>query len=528
MGAELIQSTAPQNYAAFSDILQTEVIVPAMLLFVTTVFIQQVVMKKMPYFKKVLYHEILDAVENCCKRSILSSPKINNDKNEEAEESVPTAAVVDATKADSDPEDAGASSESESEETASTTSGAVTSSESDTDAFSGSASEKEQDEHQPRIRRGDKRLLCPFSIRFSQTRCRPNFQDGREVDDASSLVSSVPFEEAWTTPEAGEETAENLPNHVEDKYDEFLAHPFPTIEVIRWRAKVRDAEGKEIFDPETGKDKMGEEQWFTLDNRRLYALQKAAVRMWPKRCCVVVRVLRGDFGHALKKFKTLTNGRTVEVGNRFWGDDASTNPTWSWEAAVECLPNVDSAQEHEAARLSKTIELDEARPNENALVRAGGCAHLLESPKYKGVEGTPLPQANQSPNNFKLPAATKKDSNKRFEYWLASKEGTPAPAKKKTPSVVPPPPAPSMANKIGAMARQKKQEQQGPGSPDKVQSLLQLIKKKTVDPADAETTASSGGETPKVGRKSLPVPIVLEEKRHEKRRQRARTGRGGN
>jgi len=492
----------------------------------------------------------------CMVGSIFSSPKSNNDdddkdsspKNEAewnrdsaepvhhqpTEESVPAALVVDTKKADT--EDAGVSSESESDETISTTTGAVTSSESETEALSGSASEKEQ-EHQPRIRRGDKRLLCPFSIKFSQTRCRPNFQDGREVEDASALVTSVPFAEAWTTPaQAGDETAENLPNYLEDKYDEFLAHPFPTIEVIRWRAKVRDAEGKEIRDPETGRDKMGEEQWFTLDNRRLYALQKAAVRMWPKRCCVVVRVLRGDFGHALKKFKTLTNGQTVEVGNRFWGNEASTNPIWSWEVAVKSLPNADSAQQ-EAARLSEAIKRDEARENECALVRAGGCAHLLELPKYKGVEGTPVPQ-NQSSNNFKLPAATKKpagESSKRFEYWLASKEGMAPPAKKKTPpssekkkefSV--PSPAPSMADRIAALARQK-QQQQGPGS-GKVLDLLQVMNKNktpTVDVADAETTASSGGETPDACRKSLPAPRIPEEKRQEKRRQRARTGRGG-
>ncbi len=62
MGAEQIQiqSAAPQNYAAFSDILQTEVMVPAMILLVATVIIQQVILK--PYFMKVLYYEILEVL----------------------------------------------------------------------------------------------------------------------------------------------------------------------------------------------------------------------------------------------------------------------------------------------------------------------------------------------------------------------------------------------------------------------------------------------------------------------------------
>jgi len=442
-------------------------------------------------------------------------------------------------------------------------------SESETDDVSGSASEKDRDqEREPRIRKGDKRLLCPFSIKFSQTRCRPNFQDGREVDEACAQVTSVPFAEAWTTPEGGDETVEgekNLPSHMEDKYDEFLAHPFPTIEVIRWRAKVRDPETGEFFtDPKTGKDKMGEEQWFTLDNRRLYALQKAAVKMWPKRCCVVVRVLRGDFGHALKKFKTLTNGRTVEVGHRFWKGEAvdkNDNMVWSWEAAVECK---DTPQAEEAP-VKEAILRDDSRENECGLLRAGGCAHLLELPKYKGEHRAALTKdvKDEMKSSFKLPASTKSGNNKRYEYWLASKEGTAppkrtsnnaswnsntkkeaaedssAPTTPATPAA--PTPVLSMADKVAALARQRPRGQFGvPASPNtgKVLDLLSVMNKKktpAVDPADAETTASSCVESsPDLSKNTLPPPPprVPEEKRQEKRRQRARNqnnhGRNGN
>jgi len=157
--------------------------------------------------------------------------------------------------------------------------------------------------------------LCPLDLRFSQKKMRNVFADGRLIEDAADLVRAVsrPADEA-------------------EIYDApwRLEAPFPPIEVLRWRCKLRDETtgrplldefGKEVFEPF--------ESWFTLDNRRLYCLQKAATKLWPERCTVdVIAEIRKDRRmREIRKFRTLDSGQSIMVGSRV---DGVPFKRWAW------------------------------------------------------------------------------------------------------------------------------------------------------------------------------------------------------
>lgn len=430
---------------------------------------------------------------------------------------------------------------------------------------------------QPRPR--EIRLLCPLSIKFSQPRCRPNFQDGRTVESAVALVAAAPFPEAWATPPedlddessedsdggdstpGGKQTKEHVQSLIqapEDEYDELLVHPFPCIEVIRWRAKLRDEDGNVIQDTTTGKDKMGDEEWFTLDNRRLCALQQAAVKHWPKRCAIVVKVLRGDFGHALRKFKTLTNGRCVEIGHRF--DESNTNSAWAWEAAVECLPgSIDFTAEEKAF---DQVKKDEGRVNDCACLFVGGCARVKPEKYYtdeqkvllratiaekKTISKEEKPQQPQKqqqssdgrgypPPGLRVNGNTNADTlppwHKKKAPVNVNRASPTAPEKTKAPL--------SMADKVAALARER--------SGNAASDLISLMRSKDSKPKqppraleEESTSASDGANSPKpasrdVWHKNCSGPTAdlvaicsdaAVSQRNQQRKPRGRSGRGG-
>jgi len=78
----------------------------------------------------------------------------------------------------------------------------------------------------------------------------------------------------------------------------------------------------------------GDELW-SLDNRRLYALQLAAMEQWPTRCRIRVycrdKLPRHKFKTQYRKFNTTNGGRSIIVTARYQQFDA-----WSWfDRAVE-------------------------------------------------------------------------------------------------------------------------------------------------------------------------------------------------
>ena len=167
---------------------------------------------------------------------------------------------------------------------------------------------------------GKYRLLNPLNIRFSQPRVAPLFRDGRHLAESQREVQVEMFE--VPTDIVGVETP---------PYDCVLVPPFPIIRVISWLPKVRHPDGEAETD-RYGDQVYGERAWFALDNRRLHVLQSFATQMWPKRCSIIVRCLEevpGTTVRELRKFRTTTEGRSVEVGAR-----GGSSGRWRWQDAL--------------------------------------------------------------------------------------------------------------------------------------------------------------------------------------------------
>mmetsp|Transcript_2974 Transcript_2974/g.5158 ORF Transcript_2974/g.5158 Transcript_2974/m.5158 type:complete len:281 (+) Transcript_2974:93-935(+) len=174
------------------------------------------------------------------------------------------------------------------------------------------------------------RLLSPLAIYFSQNHIRPEFQDGRSLDDAVESIGSRRCLASARTEDLG----------VPSKADWWLLQPeFPQIDVIQWRIKLREEDGSQILDGD-GNELYGEREWYTLDNRRLYCLQKAAVRFHPHEVRVVVNVIRQEEGSCreFRKFRSIDRGRSIRLGHR----DLPDLPRWCWRLEVglaeEVLP----------------------------------------------------------------------------------------------------------------------------------------------------------------------------------------------
>lgn len=160
----------------------------------------------------------------------------------------------------------------------------------------------------------EEKFISPFAIRFSQWRIRPTFQDGRVVEESTEEIEALPAPRGC------------------DGYEVLLKAPFPPIEIIRWRPKLRDEDGTKLLD-EDGTSILGEPCWFTFDNRRLYCLQAAAVKQWPCHVAAIVHVMH-DLPLskcAPKKFQTTDLGCSVRISRRF---DLVPQAVWNWTQAV--------------------------------------------------------------------------------------------------------------------------------------------------------------------------------------------------
>lgn len=153
------------------------------------------------------------------------------------------------------------------------------------------------------------KLINPLAVRFSQDRIWPDFQDGRRIEDSLEEIRTVPLQGLGP-------------------YDLVLRPPFPPMEIIRLKQEIREADGERARD-EKGKRIYGEESWFTFDNRRLYCLQRAALKLWPTVVAVVVKVLFDfpDVRCAKHKFRTTSDGHSVKISL----PDGSQGSLWTWQ-----------------------------------------------------------------------------------------------------------------------------------------------------------------------------------------------------
>jgi len=162
-----------------------------------------------------------------------------------------------------------------------------------------------------------------------------------------------------------------------------LDFPFPPIEVVRWRCKLRDKTGRPRVDPKTGEEIYdSEENWFTLDNRRLYCLQEVALRHWPDRCVARVSEVLGcgprHHMRELRKFRTMDSGRSIMVGS---GLEGVGFMRWSWREKT----GEDAPRQH-----AEGEEQEEEREEADGEARAGNVFDFLSALKQDDHERVDL------------------------------------------------------------------------------------------------------------------------------------------
>jgi len=139
----------------------------------------------------------------------------------------------------------------------------------------------------------EEKLICPLAVRFSQDHIRPEFINGSDIEAAIKAIKTKPGS---------------------DDFDIVLVPPFPAIEVIRGHLKSGDAN-----------------HWLSLDNRRLYCLQRAAAAHWPKRAGVVVEALRAPTEGMRKKVNSSVDGLSVGIGH----SPKALTGRWDWQQEVK-------------------------------------------------------------------------------------------------------------------------------------------------------------------------------------------------
>mmetsp|Transcript_63764 Transcript_63764/g.149472 ORF Transcript_63764/g.149472 Transcript_63764/m.149472 type:complete len:364 (-) Transcript_63764:370-1461(-) len=179
----------------------------------------------------------------------------------------------------------------------------------------------------------EEKLICPFALHFTQEHIKTHFQDGRVVEE------TIPEIEAQ---QSGSE-----------HFDLILKAPFPNIEILRWQAP--DCKDKNV------------QRWYTLDNRRLYCLQRMAAQHWPKRVGVVVDILYADTGRVRRKYDSITEGRSVTISPSvkvpaIW--------RWDWHQGVSEV----KADTYDTEEAFRTVERDCAKPSVDDLCEVPGPA----------------------------------------------------------------------------------------------------------------------------------------------------------
>lgn len=144
----------------------------------------------------------------------------------------------------------------------------------------------------------EEKLICPLAIRFTQQHIRPMFQDGHDIEATIKQIN--------VRPGIGE-------------YDCILEAPFPNIEIVRWYPQGH-----------RGSDLEDVKHWYTLDNRRLYCLQRAAAALWPKRVAAVAEGLYAATDGIWRKDDSLFVGLAVSIGH----SPKAVQRQWDWKKEV--------------------------------------------------------------------------------------------------------------------------------------------------------------------------------------------------
>lgn len=207
----------------------------------------------------------------------------------------------------------------------------------------------------------EEKLVSPLAIRFTQEHIKTIFRDGHVVE--------ATVREIGTRAAGGD-------------YDAILTFPFPPIEIIRFRPKGGDRDRRRD-DPAPAPRGRHEERdgshWFTLDNRRLYCLQRAAVARWPQRVAAPVEILYADPGTLRKKYDNRSKGCSVSISRSVRDPPISW---WDWRSQV-------GGEGHDAATqlAFDAVRADDSKKSVDALLnlprvsrQANSLLTLLRSP----------------------------------------------------------------------------------------------------------------------------------------------------
>jgi len=167
----------------------------------------------------------------------------------------------------------------------------------------------------------EEKLISPLALRFTQEHIRTTFRDGRVVADTTGEIQAQPS--------------------TSEEYDLVLEAPFPQIEIIRWGHSDEDGQGS---------------HWFTLDNRRLYCLQRAALKLWPQRVAAKVEILYADPGSVKRKYDSTTLGESVTVS-----DSCKEAPLFRFDWRLEAETLEAATMDARAQRALCAISRDDAR-----------------------------------------------------------------------------------------------------------------------------------------------------------------------
>lgn len=193
----------------------------------------------------------------------------------------------------------------------------------------------------------EEKLISPFAVRFTQEHIRTTFRDGRSLEAAIAEIQEQPG--------TGD-------------YDVILQFPFPAIEIIRYHAPSLEHTSKVLVSEIFGEVPAGD-HWFTLDNRRLYCLQRAAAACWPRRAGIAVEILYASPGSVRRKCDTTTYGCSVAISHSTRDAPISR---WDWRVEVQCCAGTTVARYCAVRGALDAILCDDAKPTVGALMDLPG------------------------------------------------------------------------------------------------------------------------------------------------------------
>lgn len=161
----------------------------------------------------------------------------------------------------------------------------------------------------------DKKLIAPFALRFTRQVIWSEFEDRHTLEETIKQIKARETEGSTRV-----------------MYDVILDAPFPDIEITRTRQKDHENPSEQERD-----------QWFALDNRRLYSLQRKALELWPRK--VAIRAVLCQSTGACSRSDSMTAGRAAllheppltgpSVNHLIRSSDKFYR--WEWVKLVHCI-----------------------------------------------------------------------------------------------------------------------------------------------------------------------------------------------